>query len=191
MNKKLLINLIKSNVDEINKIAENLDENTVIPSVFYELSLSKIRNLYVQFKLLREIPENDLTFKEFASDIVHILDNEPTIKIETQSTPKEQIVKPISDYEKIVKLREQDFLSVQINFNPIKSIAEAIDLNDKIWFTKTLFNGNLNHFNETVQKLNNFEYLEQAVDYVDNQFNWDYQNNTVRKFFQYVYMRYA
>jgi len=191
MNKKLLINLIKSNVDEINKIAENLDENTVIPSVFYELSLSKIRNLYVQFKLLREIPENDLTFKEFASDIVHILDDEPTIKIETQSTPKEQIVKPISDYEKIVKLREQDFLSVQINFNPIKSIAEAIDLNDKIWFTKTLFNGNLNHFNETVQKLNNFEYLEQAVDYVDNQFNWDYQNNTVRKFFQYVYMRYA
>jgi len=191
MNKKLLINLIKSNVDEINKIAENLDENTVIPSVFYELSLSKIRNLYVQFKLLREIPENDLTFKEFASDIVHILDDETTIKIETQSTPKEQIVKPISDYEKIVKLREQDFLSVQINFNPIKSIAEAIDLNDKIWFTKTLFNGNLNHFNETVQKLNNFEYLEQAVDYVDNQFNWDYQNNTVRKFFQYVYMRYA
>jgi len=191
MNKKLLINLIKSNVDEINKIAENLDENTVIPSVFYELSLSKIRNLYVQFKLLREIPENDLTFKEFASDIVHILDDEPTIKIETQSAPKEQIVKPISDYEKIVKLREQDFLSVQINFNPIKSIAEAIDLNDKIWFTKTLFNGNLNHFNETVQKLNNFEYLEQAVDYVDNQFNWDYQNNTVRKFFQYVYMRYA
>ncbi len=191
MNKKLLINLIKSNVDEINKIAENLDENTVIPSVFYELSLSKIRNLYVQFKLLREIPDIDLSFKEFASDITHILEETNDAKIETDTKATEQTVKPISDYEKIVKLREQDFLSVQINFNPIKSIVQAIDLNDKIWFTKTLFNGNLNHFNETVEKLNNFEFLEEAVDYIDNQFDWDYLNNTVRKFFQYVYMRYA
>ncbi len=197
MNKKLLINLIKSNVNEINKIVEDLNENTVVPVVFYELTLSKIRNLYVQFKLFQEGFEISENFKELVADISQVLvpekpdiENNAVTQFE-HVVEKQEETQTATEYEKIIKLREQDFLSVQINFNPIKSIAAAIDLNDKIWFTKTLFNGNLNFFNTTVEKLNQFEYLEEAIDFLDANFDWEYQNNTVRKFFQYVFMRYA
>jgi len=194
MNKKLLISLLKSNVNEIKGIIDDLEENKTIPSVFYDLTLSKIKNLYVQFKLVieEESNYNKLSYSKMASDITAILDDS-SVKVEDNivTNNEEEIGKKEEDYDRISKLREQDFLSIQINFNPIKSISEAIALNDKIWFTKSLFDGNLNLFNETVEKINNLEYLEKAIDYLDNNFAWNYENSTVRKFFQYVYMRYA
>lgn len=198
MNKKLLTRLLKSNVNEIKGIIDDLEEGKGISPVFYELTLSKIRNLYVQFKLLNEEESvyEKASYTEFTADITKVLDNnkKEVSREEVQLVDKkeeETVQQEEEEYERIAKLREQDFLSIQINFNPIKSISEAIALNDKIWFTKTLFDGNLNLFNETVEKINNFEYLERAIDYLDEHFAWNYENSTVRKFFQYVYMRYA
>ena len=193
MNKKLLINLIKSNINEISGIVEDLDENKKIPPIFFDLTLSKIKNLYVQYKLMNETEESydSVSFNDLASDISTVLEDDSKQQEQIAETPVVVVEKIEEDYVKVARLREQDFLSIQLNFNPIKVISEEIVLNDKIWFTKSLFNGNLTLFNETLVKINDLEYLEKAVDYLDDHFEWDYDDATVKKFFQYVFMRYA
>ena len=201
MNKKLLINLIKSNLNEISGIVEDLDENKKIPPIFFDLTLSKIKNLYVQYKLMNETEEsyNSVSYNDLASDISTVLEEDSNQQEQIAETPVETVEKTVEkteekneeDYEKVARLREQDFLSIQLNFNPIKVISEEIVLNDKIWFTKSLFDGNLTLFNETLVKINDLEYLEKAIDYLDDHFEWDYDDATVKKFFQYVFMRYA
>ena len=191
MTKELIIDLISVNVNELSKITADLEKNKKIEENFLGLTLSKIKNLYVQFKMLEDYCETNET-KSYG-DLAHEIeknskDESEELKEDIENEEKEDSV---TYYEKINRMKEQDFLSVQLNYNPIKDIASAIALNDKIWFTKSLFDGDLKLFNATVSKINNLDYLEMALDYLEDNFSWSYEDPTVRKFYQYVYMRYA
>lgn len=121
----------------------------------------------------------------------HDQEKEVKNKVEKkEQTEEEKIEAEKSAYEDLVQKREEHFLATQLKFEGIKNIKEEVSLTEKIWFIKELFDGSIDNFNKTVEILNNCEYLEEALDHIDDNFKWDYENQTVRDFMEYVYRRF-
>jgi len=54
-------------------------------------------------------------------------------------------------------------ISSKFNTRVINDINKAININDRIWFTKTLFNGNSDSFKKTISELNSSSDLDTAL----------------------------
>ena len=69
---------------------------------------------------------------------------------------------------------------------PVKDILSAISLNDRVQFINVLFNEDPALFQQTRAKINTFETLDQAVEYVTSTFNWDMGSQVVYRFMMAV-----
>jgi hypothetical protein len=69
---------------------------------------------------------------------------------------------------------------------PVKDILSAISLNDRVQFINVLFNEDAALFQQARAKINTFETLDQAVDYVTSTFNWDMSSQVVYRFMMAV-----
>ena len=82
-----------------------------------------------------------------------------------------------------------DKLQSQI-LGTISDIKSAISLNDKIWFIKELFDGSTEKYDKTVDLLNNCNNLDEALKYLDNNFKWDQESQSTKKFLEVIYRRF-
>lgn len=98
---------------------------------------------------------------------------EPTI---AESAKKETLFdKAASLYDKIAKPVDKSIAS-QASKQPISNIKAAIGINEKFTYLKELFKNNINDYNESLEKLNNFDNYTAAEDYfqeLKTKFNWD------------------
>ena len=69
---------------------------------------------------------------------------------------------------------------------PVKDILSAISLNDRVQYIKVLFNEDAELFQMARTKINSFETLDQAVEYVTSTFNWDMNSPVVYRFMMAV-----
>ena len=220
MQNKKIIDIIKKDAEEILTLATNFAKyhETKIPPIYIELTLSKVKNLYTELQLLNK--ENDMfddivpiekdqtevnhdfpgpntNDKKFLikGEESHASDITGSHTIKQRGRQHEESVSDgqipsLSAYDVILKKREEHILSTQLKCDNIQNIKDAIDLNKKIWFIKELFVGNIDFYNKTLELLNNFDYLEEALDYVDENFDWDYDNKTVRDFMEFIYRKF-
>ncbi len=73
----------------------------------------------------------------------------------------------------------------------IDDIHRAITLNDKIYFTRELFKGDEDQYRLTLQRLNEMESLEQAVEYTRRAFShWDEESPAAYRFYMVLRRRY-
>ena len=72
---------------------------------------------------------------------------------------------------------------------PIPSLSSAIGTNDRFLFTRELFDGNMDHFSETIHKLDEMKTIREAVDFLQENFQWK-NNETSRKFMELVKRRF-
>ncbi len=94
---------------------------------------------------------------------------------------------------KVEKKEEKPSLS-QIHKPAISDILKAIGINDKFQFSNELFAGNMQELNIAVQQLNTAESLESAMDYFENLarlYNWDLENQTVKRLSDLVDRRFS
>lgn len=82
-------------------------------------------------------------------------------------------------------------ISSKFNTQVINDINKAINLNDKIWFTKALFNGNSDSYKETISKLNSTSDFNAALNYIKSNFDWDTDEKAVEKFIRIVSRRFV
>lgn len=76
---------------------------------------------------------------------------------------------------------------------PIKDLKAAIGINDKFKFINELFDGNLQGYNECIDKLNGFVSFEEAGSFLDslkNQNNWANENESFAKLSDMIIRRY-
>jgi hypothetical protein len=76
-------------------------------------------------------------------------------------------------HDNIAKNGSKNDMSTKMNSKPIKDINAAIGLNDKFIFIRELFDNNKDHYNETIQVLNNFDTFENAIVFLNENFDWD------------------
>ncbi len=82
------------------------------------------------------------------------------------------------------KLREQTVKSdikSKIQSSPIKTIAGSIGINDKFYFIRELFNGNPEHFRNSMEILDHALNFNEAYNYLIEQFDWDMESEPVQQ----------
>ena len=80
-------------------------------------------------------------------------------------------------------------LSKKLQNQPISDISAVIGLNDKFLFIKELFNNDADLFNSTIDKLNKASNFNNAIQYIDSNFTWDFDNPSVQKLLELVRRR--
>jgi len=76
-------------------------------------------------------------------------------------------------HDNISKTNTKKDVSSKMQSKPIQDINSAIGLNDKFIFIRELFNNDKDYYNETIQILNNFDNYENAIEFLNENFEWD------------------
>ncbi|MBI4646760.1 MAG: hypothetical protein HY738_09265 [Bacteroidia bacterium] len=90
----------------------------------------------------------------------------------------------------ISKFKNETDLATRLKYKPISNLHSSISLNDKIMFIKELFEGNTDKYNNTLNDINKSAGLDDSMQYIHNNFNWDDKNETVIKFIELIYRRF-
>ena len=73
----------------------------------------------------------------------------------------------------------------------VHSLRKAINVNDRYRYLRELFRGNIELMNQVVEKLDTMETLSEAMDYVQREFSWDPQSETVADFYSLLENRFS
>lgn len=82
-------------------------------------------------------------------------------------------------------------VSTKLQSKPIKDINSAIGINDKFIFIKELFGNDKEHYHETIQVLNNFDTFENALEFLNENFNWDSEDPNYERLKELVRRKYS
>jgi hypothetical protein len=112
---------------------------------------------------------------------------------ETLNLPDEHILaekfvagKSLNDILLEKSKTEPDKLSIL----PIKSLASGIGTNERFLFTRELFEGNMDHFNETIHKLDTMGTIQEAITFLSEHFSWG-KNETSLRFMELIKRRFT
>lgn len=94
-------------------------------------------------------------------------------------------------HDNISKKNVKKDVSSKMQSKPISDINTAIGLNDKFIFIRELFGNDKNQYHETVQILNNFDTFENAVEFLDENFDWDPDDSNYVRLKELVRRKYA
>jgi hypothetical protein len=72
---------------------------------------------------------------------------------------------------------------------PLKSMREGIGLNDRFLFIRELFSGDSDQYNKTIETLDSFSTIKEAVEYLKLNFKWS-KSDAGEKFLHLVKRRY-
>jgi len=94
-------------------------------------------------------------------------------------------------HDDIAKKNIKKDVSTKMQSKPINDINSAIGLNDKFIFIRELFENNKEQYHETIQILNNFDSFENAVSFLDENFEWDSDNGHYERLKELVRRKFA
>ena len=63
---------------------------------------------------------------------------------------------------------------------PLSSLANGIGTNERFLFTRELFEGNMEHFNETIHTLDSMHTIQEAIDFLSDHFKWGKSETSLR-----------
>lgn len=163
---------------------KNIHEN-IIKDTSFEIITSK-----EEIKQADVVPEDIKTQPE----IILKTEKNTESEIKTQDIKKEKIEISSSDNLSVNDLLAKNLsgknIANKLKNKPIKSINEAIGLNDKFLFIRELFNGQADLFSKTVEQLNKLDSFELCIDYINSNFAWDFEEANVIKFLEIVNRRF-
>ncbi len=131
------------------------------------------------------IQENTTTHadKEVVEKIPEAAEKQTTIA-EDFVTDKKTINDIFADFKKTKDL------ATQLQYQPINNLKSVITLNDKIRFIKELFDSSSEKYALSIEKLDSFDNLDQAMEYLNNNFEWDDTKDSFKDFLELVYRRF-
>lgn len=98
-------------------------------------------------------------------------------------------------HKRFIALKEDRSIGTRLQMTPVSSLKEAIGVNEKFLFINELFGGNIQVYNEAIARLNDFQNMHEAFDYL-NELNdllgWDENRSaqTIEKIANFVQRRY-
>jgi len=77
-------------------------------------------------------------------------------------------------------------IASQLQDKPIADLTKEIGVHDRFLFIKELFDGNNNRYEETINKLNQFNDISEALIYLQENFNWNDNNKAANRFIDLI-----
>ncbi len=108
----------------------------------------------------------------------------PTIEAEAPAAPVVEAVEPVAakivtaveeeanispEINNLFSLETGNEISDKLSMSPIKDVAKAMNINERIFTIKELFGGNQETFTTTMSKLNGFSNYEEATKYLSEE----------------------
>ncbi len=87
-------------------------------------------------------------------------------------------------------LLERSRSDLRFSNMPLSSLASAIGTNERFLFTRELFEGNMDSFNDTILKLDSLNSIQEAADFLRDNFKWK-KSETSLRFIDLVKRRFA
>lgn len=84
------------------------------------------------------------------------------------------------------KNKENSDLSSKIQSKPIADLRASIGINEKFLFIKELFKGNSDYYSKSIDFLNQAGSIDNAMQYIHENFQWDKESETTTKFLELV-----
>lgn len=206
----LMLSYTRQLYDKILSInTQNTSEDSMMsmPETHGAISLSAIDNDNTnQLEIPKTITDleniNESTETETHSDVTKNIDaeliNQKTDKDDkSKKTINEKLhANKHSINESLSKQKVQDSLLDKIQHSQITNLKKAIGLNKKISFLNSLFNGNLNEYDQVIEQLDNFKDFSEAKNFIDSQltikYNWKNSEKEIKvnEFIELVERRY-
>lgn len=88
------------------------------------------------------------------------------------------------------KSHNEKDISSKLQLKPIKNLKSAISINDRIMFTKELFENNAASYNEMIDKINGMNNLNEAIEQLSTKIDIKDESETVKKIVELVHRRF-
>jgi len=82
-------------------------------------------------------------------------------------------------------------LSSRLQTTPLTSISSGIGVNDMFLYVRELFKGDNDLYNKTVQRLDSSDSLKSALEFIQQNFDWNEDSETTQKFIHLIYRRHS
>ncbi|MGI6718172.1 MAG: hypothetical protein ACOX4D_03330 [Bacteroidales bacterium] len=138
-----------------------------------------------------EIEEDVESYKIFTEDSYENIDGDISDMGKKDTTVAEKLTIVSSTLHENLAAMEQntnnksETVADKIRLEKITDIKSAIGINDKFYFINRLFDGDVKFYNETVDKFNNFNSINDAkilLQLLINKYNWDFNDEAYKKF---------
>ena len=206
---------LQKELDFLKLLVARFHEQEKVNGLELDVALSKMQEIYEQLLQIKFVPEAEtdkdkdkLPKAEKPAAVV-------TENKEDKSTPvceekKQPDCSSIAESVKISILAEKigpsDFhpinetlaqkmpgndLSSKLQTAPLNAINAGIGLNEQFLYIRELFKGDSDLYNNTIRYLDSAESLDDAMDFIHRNFDWDKTNETTQKFISLVYRRHS
>ncbi len=119
--------------------------------------------------------------KEAKSDEFSILKTEqPASLVEKFQGKRKTMTESLSN-----QIKEKPVAS-QLQDKPILDLTKEIGVHDKFLFIKELFNGDSNQYEKTIDRVNQFTDITEALIYIQENFSWNENNKAANKFIELI-----
>ena len=127
------------------------------------------------------IEERPVEKKDF--EVRSKIQQQPPITEEEMAMTLGDKYKSISDSlnDHMGKNKKTSDIASKYQSKPIKNIHTAIGLNEKFQLIKTLFKGDSDLYNQTIDKLNHASNFNEAYMYLNENFNWNMEDAMVKR----------
>lgn len=181
------IKYIKINQKPLEKLVQKLEEKKIE-------SLSGNEAFALLDHILEEVnftPEEIEPFKKQLSAIVpleleKLYEGSPELFKAPVTSKKQNVVRPI------INEQQETISTVGDDFQKITDLKNRLTINQKFMFTKMLFNGDFDLFNNTITKIDALQSFDQATSYLDTHYsNWDHESEEYEEFIELITKRFS
>jgi hypothetical protein len=92
--------------------------------------------------------------------------------------------------ENLGKNKGSKDLTSKMQSKPISDLRASIGINEKFLFIKELFKGNADYYSKSVDFLNQAGGFDNAMQYIQENFEWDKESETTKKFLELIHRKF-
>jgi hypothetical protein len=186
------IEKILTEISRVKEIVENWKNSEEITEIERKIAKDYLARIYDKLSVAQFVSKKPTITAEKKEE------EKPTQKFEEKVSTDEKVTetKPVNEtsqsqpatailgetLQKSKHFLSDNFAENDVLLTPIKDLSKGIGLNDKFLFAKELFGGNAQQFGKTITVINEMNSIEDALEYIKNNFSW-HENNTVVKHF--------
>ena len=117
--------------------------------------------------------------------------------VEEEAKTEKSDINNSTDFRSVNEIHSdspQTSLADQFGQQPISDLTKEIGINEKYLITENLFSGDSQACSTAIKELNEFQNMEQAIDFLKNslskKYNWNPKSNQVKRLFNLIERRY-
>ncbi|RLD26516.1 MAG: hypothetical protein DRI70_05550, partial [Bacteroidetes bacterium] len=182
MELKYTFEILTKDIQDIEKLLENLQNSPDGSAIELDLAMSKLRNVYEILTMIKAdrlhtlISPDKITESKPAPHPEPVAAPEPVVTQEPETNPNkeaeilaEKFSAESSINENLAEQRGKD-VDTKLHGQPIENISRNIGINDRFLIIRELFNGDADKFSTMVKNLEGAGSYQNAANLLDAQF---------------------